>query len=53
MMQTKAEYLAARELEYERKLWANKIAQKLEKKIQKIRAKGFKVIVLGSKVKIT
>lgn len=53
MLQTKPEFLAQQALEYDRKLWASKAAEKLEKKLEKIRAKGFKIIVLGSKVKIT
>lgn len=52
-MQTKKEYLKAKSLEYKQLKNANKIAVKLESRIADIRAQGYNLIVLGSKVKIT
>jgi len=52
-MQTKKEYLKEKAREYKQIKKANKLALKLENQIADIRAMGYKLIVLGSKVKIT
>lgn len=52
-MQTKKEFLAARKIEYKKLKKANKLATKLESQISEIRSMGYKLIVLGSRVKIT
>lgn len=52
-MLTKKEYLKAKSIEYKKLKKAHKIAVKLESKIADIRAQGYNLIVLGSKVKIT
>lgn len=52
-MQTKKEFIAEQKLIYKRIKQANKLALELENKISDIRAQGFKLIVLGSKVKVT
>lgn len=53
MLNTKKEYLAAKAAEYDKLVKAEKLAAKLESKIADIRSQGYKIIVLGSKVKIT
>ena len=52
-MQTKKEYLKAKAIEYKQLKRANKLALELESKIADIKAQGYNIIVLGSKVKIT
>jgi phenylalanyl-tRNA synthetase beta subunit len=52
-MQTKKEFLAERKIEYKKLKKANKLATKLESQISEIRSLGYKLIVLGSRVKIT
>lgn len=52
-MQTKEEYLAEKALEYERIKQGKKLALELENRIADIKAMGYKLIVLGSTVKIT
>ncbi len=52
-MITEKEFIAAKRAEYKAMKKAEKIAIKLEKKICDIRGMGYKLIVLGSKVKIT
>lgn len=52
-MLTKKEYLDNASNHYDKLIKAAKIANKLEKRIIKIREKGYKLIVLGNKVKIT
>jgi len=52
-METKKEFLRAKALEYKQLKKANKLALKLENQIADIRAMGYKLIVLGPKVKIT
>lgn len=53
MLQSKEEYLRAQALKYDRLEMAETHAKKLEFAIKSIRELGFKVIVLGSKVKVT
>lgn len=53
MEMTKKEYMREKLLEYKRLKGARKLALKLENKIADIRNKGYKLIVLGSRVKIT
>jgi len=52
-MVTKDEFIAEKSLEYDKMVWCNKQAAKLEKKIAAIRAKGYSLIVLGQYVRIT
>lgn len=52
-MQTKKEFLMAKAIEYKQLKKADKLALELENKISDIRAMGYKLIVLGSRVKIT
>ena len=52
-MQSKKEHLAEKEYEYNQLKKAEKLAANLENKIANIRAMGYKLIVLGPKVKIT
>jgi len=52
-MQTKKEFIRAKALEYKQMKKASKLALKLENQIANIRAMGYKLIVLGPKVKIT
>ena len=53
MTEEKIGFLKLQEYNYDMQQKANKMALKLENKIAKIRAMGYKVIVLGPKVKIT
>lgn len=53
MKQSKREYMDNAEQQYEKLRKAEKLSFKMEKQLQKIRDKGFKVIVLGSRVKVT
>lgn len=50
---TKKEFVAKAKSDYDDLVKMEKMAAKLEKKIADIRAAGYKVIVLGPKVKIT
>ena len=52
-MLTKKEYLAEKAREYKKIKKANKLALELENKIADIRGMGYKLIVLGPRVKIT
>lgn len=52
-MQSKKEFIAEKKVEYERMVKAQKLAAKLEKQIESIRAQGYKLIVLGNIVRIT
>ena len=52
-MQTKKEFIAEQKAKYKLMKRANKLALELENTISQIRAEGFKLIVLGDKVKIT
>lgn len=52
-MITKKEYLDNASTHYDKLIQAQKLAKKLENKIAKIRNMGYKLIVLGNKVKIT
>lgn len=52
-MKTKKEYMREAELKYEALQMAESHAAKLEYMIKVIRDLGFKVIVLGSKVRVT
>lgn len=53
MNQTKAEFLAEKAAEFDRKVKGDILGAKIERQLSKLRAKGYKVIVLGSKVKVT
>ena len=52
-MQSKKEFLKAKAIEYKQLKKAENMAKELEKTISDIRAMGYKLIVLGSTVKIT
>lgn len=52
-MQTKKEFLKMKALEYKQLKKADKLSIELENKISDIRAMGYKLIVLGPRVKIT
>ena len=52
-MQSKKEFIAEKKVEYKRMVKAQKLAAKLEKQIESIRAQGYKLIVLGNIVRIT
>jgi hypothetical protein len=52
-MLSKKDYLENASNHYDKLIKAQKMAIKLEKKIIKIREKGYKLIILGNKVKIT
>jgi hypothetical protein len=52
-METKKEYLKNAGKDYDRKVKANKIALKLSKKLENLRSKGYKIMILGNVVKIT
>lgn len=52
-MQSKEEFIAEMEVEYKRMVKAQKLAAKLEKQIESIRAQGYKLIVLGNTVRLT
>ena len=52
-MQSKAEFLKKAEQEYEELCMCENHAQKLQFMLDFIRTQGFKVIVLGSTVKVT
>ena len=53
MLQSKKEYLKAQAFKYDMLETAETHAKKLERDIKNIRDLGFKVIVLGSQVKVT
>lgn len=50
---SKKEFLARAASQYDKRQKGIELANKLEKRIAKIRAQGYKLIVLGNKVKIT
>ena len=52
-MLSKKEYLENASIHYDKLIKAKKIAIKLEKKIAKIRAKGYKLIIIGKEVRVT
>ena len=53
MKESKREYVNRAKLEYDDLVKMEKMAVKLEKKIADIRAAGYKIIVLGPKVRIS
>lgn len=53
MKQTEDEYISAARLKYAKLVEAEKLATELSARIAEIRAMGYKVIVLGSSVRIT